>query len=49
MKQKSSTSLRGAFGAISQMNARRCDEDDGNNYSFILLNIKSSILATTSK
>ena len=38
MKQKSNTSLRGAFGAISQMNAK---DDDGDNYSFILLNILS--------
>jgi hypothetical protein len=35
MKQKSNTSLRGAFGAISQMNAKDYDEDAGINQSFI--------------
>jgi hypothetical protein len=35
MRQKSNTSLRGAFGAISQMNAKDCDEDAGINQSFI--------------
>jgi hypothetical protein len=39
MKQKSNTSLRGAFGAISQMNAKDYDEDAGINQSFIFLNI----------
>jgi hypothetical protein len=37
MKQKSSTSLRAAFGAISQMNAsgdNNNDDDGDNNYSF---------------
>jgi hypothetical protein len=37
MKQKSSMSLRAAFGAISQMGANDDDDDagnDGNNYSF---------------
>jgi hypothetical protein len=31
MKQKSSTSLRGAFGAISQMNVIDDDDNDNDN------------------